>query len=76
MQIGHIWQFMPICLDPDPQNFSGRTIPFLQIVKFFEDFLQMKNLFDKNCYLPMSMLQKKTSALKREHPALQKNEMY
>jgi hypothetical protein len=47
MPIGPIWQFMPIRPDPDPQNFSGQTIPCLRIVKFFEDFLQMKNLFDQ-----------------------------
>ncbi len=45
MQIGPIWQFMPIRPDPDQQNFSRRTIPSLQIVKFFQDFLQMKNWF-------------------------------
>jgi hypothetical protein len=35
-----------------------------------------KSFFDQNCTYRMSKLQEKPSALKKEHLALQKNEIY
>jgi hypothetical protein len=66
----------PDSLNPNPDTDPAfRVNPDLDPIQI-QGFDDLKLFLIKNCNLIMSKLQEKPSAFKREHPALQKNDIY